>query len=125
MRPTMATAVLIGVLVVLPALAWGQSPPCDPTFTSCVSRCEVSGWGIQITVHAGDFACFKFYRKHCGDNEWTLIYEGPDNSICDCEYDPSGHQKYLVERYWDEESGACSDLSDSCESMWQPSACPP
>ena len=119
-------ALAIGIMLAgWTASALAQSPPCDPTFAVCpVSSCAVEGWGIRITVHAGDFECFKFYRKYCGDTEWTLIHEGPSNTICDCGYNPNGHQKYLVARYHDNQSGKCSTFSDDCESMWQPSACP-
>ena len=124
MRWKIAWFLLLAVII-LPNTASAQTDPCDPTFSTCLTRCPISGWGIQITVHADSFECFRFYRKYCGESQWTLVYEGPDNSIGDCGYNPNGHQKYLVERYWSDQSGSCVDLYDSCESMWQPSTCPP
>jgi hypothetical protein len=73
---------LIAAVLILPTTASGQTNPCDPTFTTCSARCPTSGWGIQVEVYADSFDCFRFYRKYCGENQWTLIYEGPNNSIC-------------------------------------------
>jgi len=125
MRWKIAWFLLLAVII-LPNTASGQTDPCDLTFsTPCVVRCPISGWGIKITVHADSFDCFRVYRMYCGESQWTLIYEGPDNVICDCGYNPSGHQLYRAERYWSDQSGACVDMYDDCVSFWQPSACPP
>lgn len=117
--------VLLAAVILFPSFAIAQTDPCNTTFATCLANCPISGWGRMISVHADAFECFRFYRKYCGQNQWTLIYEGPNNSFCDCGYDPNGHQMYRVERYWDEDSEVCSNLYDSCESTWQPSACEP
>lgn len=111
--------ILVSVLFIVPRAAYGQAPPCDPVPGQCTTvECSPPGWEIQVTVHHGDFECFKFFRQLCGESEWTLVYEGPSNSICDCGYNPSYKYRYRVERFWDLNSGTCADLCDSCTSLW-------
>ena len=115
-----------------PHLVTGQNPtpPCDPTFTSCPApACRIGG--IQIAVHGGNgrFECCKFYHQRCDASGRTLVYEGPDSSICDCGYDPDDVQRYHVERFDDINGSSCSTFYDSCTSLWitgsgQPTTCP-
>jgi hypothetical protein len=109
---------------VLPAGLFAQVDPCDPVpACPCDQRCDNDGWGIKLTVHPANFDCFKFYRKKCGQSVWVLFYEGEENSVCDCGYDPSNIYAYKVERYWDLVSGECDDFYDDCETLWVTGDC--
>jgi hypothetical protein len=110
--------ILLGVLFLVPHASYGQTDPCDPVPSQCITRCSPQGWGIQVTIHHKSFECFQFFRQRCGESGWTLFYTGPDSSICDCAYNPSYKYRYHVNRFWDLTYGTCMSFSDSCTSLW-------
>lgn len=101
------------MLVTVPIMAWAFNP-CDPVAGPCAGcQCVLDYWGIQVTVHADSFKRFEVYRQLCGSGDWSLVYDGPLNAICDCTYVPTGKYRYKVLRYWGGDS-----LADSCTSAW-------
>lgn len=103
-------------------VAFSDFDPCNPVpGYPCSDRCLTTppdGWGVQVSVHARGLQCFKFYRQRCSETGWTLIYEGPDSSICDCVYNPDIKQRYKVERYQGINGGSCTTFNDSCKTIW-------
>ena len=110
---------MVASMLVFAASASYGIPPCDPAPGEPGSEIECqSGFGLSITVHKGNFDCFRFSRQECGQSEWVLVYEGPSNSITDCGYDQSKVYRYKVQRFWGIEGSRCSDFNDECESLW-------
>lgn len=107
-----AAAFVLAALIILPVSSRSDENDCVVVYSCpCAQRCEVSGWGILIDVHADDYECFQVRRKLCG-YDWVLIYEGPSDTFCDCGYDPTGKYLYRVTRL---EDASCSTAADSCE----------
>ncbi len=110
--------ILMGALLLVPHASHAQMDPCDPVPGQCTTRCAPQGWGIQVAVHHKSFECFQFFRQRCDESGWTLVYAGPDSSICDCTYNPSYKYRYHVNGFSDLNYGTCASLSDSCTSLW-------
>ena len=115
----LVSSMLLGLFGAPRALA--DCPPCDIT----VNYCELSNPVYNhIIVHAcpESFVCFKFFRRACGTNTWTLIYEGPDNEICDPDYGPGDCMQYKCEKWSQITSGDTCTGSIFCQTY--ESMCP-
>jgi hypothetical protein len=95
--------------------------PCNPSAGyPCSDRCVSTpppGWGLQISIHTGGLECFEFYKQEC-EEDWVLIYEGSDGSICDCNYNPGIWQRYRVKRFFDVDDETCENFYDECTTYW-------
>jgi hypothetical protein len=81
---------VIAVPLALFLAATVNAQECDFDDVDVTGDCP---WGIfenETLIHMHDCpsrACYKFYRSPCpGSPSWTLIYEGPNNEICDEDY---------------------------------------
>jgi hypothetical protein len=107
-KTQMALAVTIccfGLLVPSRPAPWAECLPCDIVVASCFNNPP----GNYLEVHARPthFVCFKFFRRECGSNGWTLIYEGTNNFYCDTEYEGNDCVQYKCQKWTTVSGGSC------------------
>lgn len=77
---------LFAIAAASPAFAQEECLPDDITVHG---NCPGSDSDSDTYLHVHycpQFSCYRFYRKPCTGETWTLIYEGPSNEFCDTEY---------------------------------------
>jgi hypothetical protein len=105
-----------------PVVAQTECAPCDVS----TSECETEPYeGTLLHLHRCDglVECFKFYRRACGQAQWTLIYEGDDNTFCDPEYTLGACVQYKGERWLGIDGGACTEGMQCDEESLCPGGC--
>jgi hypothetical protein len=82
-----------------------ECDPCDIVVRACTNNPP----GNYLEVHdcPGSFVCFKFFRRECGGNAWTLIYEGPNEFFCDTEYEGNDCVQYKCQKWTSISGGSC------------------
>jgi hypothetical protein len=107
------TSVLLGALMALCFSSSVRAQECDPDDIVVHAECP---WGASeddtyVHMHecSGTRECFKFYRSPCpGSPNWTLIYEGPNNEICDDGYSYGSCYRYQGEGFTDINGSQCA-----------------
>src|SRR4029450_1878675 len=116
-------AAMLGFGLLIPSMPElrAECDPCDIV----VHPCYTHPAGNHLEVHdCGSYVCFKFFRKECEGNGWTLIYEGPNRIFCDTEYDENDCVQYKCQMWTSISSESCGG-SIYCETAASncPSGC--